>query len=65
MDSQELKALASDFAKVGKVASAKVLGDGKGELEYTEKDDMDGAINKLHKRKFAGSDDRLSAVQKS
>lgn len=64
MDAQELKAIASDFAKVGKLKSSKLLPGRIGELKYTSAEDMKGAIKKLERRRIEGSEERLHAYEK-
>lgn len=64
MESAELKEIADDFAKSGKLASATILRKGEGELEYTTIEDMREAIKKLERRRFAGGDERLHAYEK-
>lgn len=65
MDAQELQAVASDFAKVGKLKSAKLLAGQVGELKYTTAEDMKVAIKKLERRRIEGSGDkRLHAYEK-
>lgn len=65
MDANELEAVASDFAKVGKLKSAKLHKGRLGELHYTSAEDMKMAIKKLERRRVEGSDERLHAYEKT
>jgi len=61
MDSRELKDIAEDFAKIGKVVSANVLGRRSGELEFTAAEDAAEAIKKLDGRRVKASTSTIQA----